>query len=356
MRPAVHSVGYLGFASAPGPIVIPLPPPTSPPSSHPDTPKYIIGDLLGSGEFGDVHNCVQVLPSGARRTCAIKVMDVQLLAGKGDSQTRTVADFLGRMENEMLIQSFLRHPGIIEYIDHLSVVARKGYPAHMSSLAGFAGAEKFLVMDLACGPELFDSIATLTPDEMRSAVAQVGRALLYLHRLSPPIAHRDIKPENLAFCRLPDGGVRCQVFDFGLSREIGTTHSQRGVTKVGTITYVAPEVTKSSSHDTQVDDFSLGLTLAVMVGNSPPKRNQRGGIHPNHFRCTVQKYSDSGQPYYCCDDQGRTVFTYIDSHTKREVPKPCDGGVFWARAFEVHGAFCVSLLMFCYLAHIPAPP
>lgn len=298
---------------------------------HPSTPKYLPGELIDSGEYGVVYHCTQLLPDGRQRPCAIKIMDVQRIAGKGDSSLRSVDDFLGRLDREFLIPSFIRHPGIVAYVDHLSVQPRLGKPS-MNSQAGFAGAKKYLVMELA-PPDLFREIeAGLSAAEMRSAVAQVGRALLYMHRLDPGIAHRDIKPENLAFCRQPDGAVLCQIFDFGMARLIGNTLSQRGVTQCGTVQYLAPEILGRQSHDTRVDDFSLGLTIAVIVGNTVPRRGRRGGLEPLHFTCTVVQYSDLNEPIFCCDGQGRPQFKMLDEQG-RWVPRPCNGGQWWGNKF-----------------------
>ena len=298
---------------------------------HPSSPKYLPGELIDSGEYGVVYHCTQLMPDGQQRPCAIKIMDVQRIAGKGDSPLRTVDDFLARLDREFLIPSFIRHPGIVSYVDHLSVQPRLGKPS-VNSQAGFAGAKKFLIMELA-PPDLFQVIeAGLTAAEMRSAVAQVGRALLYMHRLDPGIAHRDIKPENLAFCRQADG-VLCQIFDFGMARLIGNSLSQRGVTQCGTVQYLAPEILGRQSHDTRVDDFSLGLTIAVIVGNTVPRRGRRGGLEPHHFKCTVVRYTEErNEPIFCCDAYGRPQFQMIDEHGQT-VPRPCNNGNWWRQKF-----------------------
>jgi len=107
-----------------------------------------------------------------------------------------------------------------------------------------------------CPSELFDVIAngTLSEPEARAALSQIGRALLYLHNCK--IAHRDVKPENIGYYKDgATGEVVCKLFDFGMSKRIGDTPSQKGHTAgLGTVNYRAPELgVQGAVHDFKVD-------------------------------------------------------------------------------------------------------
>ena len=302
---------------------------------HPSTPKYLAGELIDSGDFGFVYNCTQLMPDGQQRPCAMKIIDVQKIAGKGDSQRRSVKEFLERIDREFLIPSFIRHPGIVGFVDHLSVQPRQGKP-RFTEMAGFAGAKKYIAMELAPADALKQIMSgSFSVREKRSVVAQLGRTFLYMHRLDPGIAHRDVKPENVGYGRTADGSIFVKVFDFGLARLIGSTASKQGMSPAGTAVYMAPEIFANKPHDTRVDDFSLGMTIAAIIGESFPKRKRggRGGLTADDFKCAVLDHtSDGNEPIFCCDAYGRPQFQMIDEHGQT-VPRPCNNGNWWRQKF-----------------------
>ena len=146
--------------------------------------------------------------------------------------------------------------------------------------ACYAGSRLYLVMERCPGEELFNYILEdrITRPEITAALAQVGRALLYLH--SCQIIHRDIKPENIGYFNNKETGeIVCKLFDFGLSKKIGETPSQMGSTKdAGTENYRAPEVAAGSLHDFKVDVYSLGITIALCTGKEFPVQGNAGEI------------------------------------------------------------------------------
>ena len=211
---------------------------------------------LGAGSFGKVFlfDCVNAVHfPGTPDAVAIKMIDTALLA----SHEKDLANFAfeGRLKREIQNLCYVQHTNIVRFIDYFSVEPKSGRPVNASVANLYHGSKLFVVMEL-CPSELFDVIAngTLSEPEARAALSQIGRALLYLHNCK--IAHRDVKPENIGYYKDgATGEVVCKLFDFGMSKRIGDTPSQKGHTAgLGTVNYRAPELgVQGAVHDFKVD-------------------------------------------------------------------------------------------------------
>ena len=82
-------------------------------------------------------------------------------------------------------------------------------------------------------------------------------AVQYLHDLNPPIIHRDLKPANILFDEQGDNnGVFFKLCDFGLAK----LYDGKTLTKgVGSLRYMAPEVSWDCPYDTKADIYSLSV-------------------------------------------------------------------------------------------------
>ena len=68
---------------------------------------------------------------------------------------------------------------------------------------------------------------------------QILLGIEFLHCRKDPIMHRDLKPENALISI--NGTVKLS--DFGLATELHPLNStNKAITKVGTISYMAPEI------------------------------------------------------------------------------------------------------------------
>ena len=89
-------------------------------------------------------------------------------------------------------------------------------------------------------------------------------ALAYCH--SKNIIHRDIKPENILVCTEDDGdhsNLKFKLSDFGLCVEVKAGELASGI--CGTPSYVAPEVISGLKYDKNVDIWSLGILLYLLL-------------------------------------------------------------------------------------------
>jgi len=90
-------------------------------------------------------------------------------------------------------------------------------------------------------------------------------AIQYLHESG--IVHRDLKPENVLF-RDRDNTDNVMVTDFGLAKIIDDETVLK--TACGTPNYVAPEILLQKGYGRQVDVWSLGVILFILLCGYPP--------------------------------------------------------------------------------------
>jgi serine/threonine protein kinase len=125
----------------------------------------------------------------------------------------------------------------------------------------------YMVTELMEGGELFDRIVKktfYTEKEARDLVKILLSALQYLHHLS--IVHRDLKPENLLL-KSQDNDHDIKLADFGFAKQ---TSARSLDTQCGTPGYVAPEILKGNKYGYEVDMWSCGVIVYILLGGYPP--------------------------------------------------------------------------------------
>src|SRR5687768_17364577 len=155
-----------------------------------------------------------------------------------------------RFEIEARLLSQLKHPRVVEVLDHFQ--DQEGV--------------YYLVMELIEGTDL----AQLVQKEGNPGIPVADaieytrhscEALAYVHEQQ--IVHRDVKPHNLI---LGDEGV--VLVDFGVARELGVSDS--GTVGVGTPRYMAPEVFAGGVVSARADVFGVAATMWTLITGSPP--------------------------------------------------------------------------------------
>ncbi|XP_047979861.1 L-type lectin-domain containing receptor kinase S.4-like [Salvia hispanica] len=162
------------------------------------------------------------------------------------------------------LQEFVTEVAVIGRLRHRSLVPLQGWCRHRSDL--------LLVYDFMPNGSLdkyiYDEPATvLTWDQRFKIIKDVASALLYLHEeWEQTVIHRDIKAANV----LLDSEMNGRLGDFGLAKlyEHGANPSTTKV--VGTLGYLAPELTKTGKPTTSSDVYAFGaLLLEVVCGRRP---------------------------------------------------------------------------------------
>lgn len=200
--------------------------------------KYIIGDKLGRGNFAVVR---KVTRKADRKQFAAKII----------KKKNVKPEDLRKMHDEVKILQKLRHPNINALIETFDT------KNHL-----------YMVLELLQGGELFESIVKKRCyNEVEAAIVirQVTRACEYMHQRG--VIHRDLKPENLVY--LDKDNTQICVTDFGLAKYV-KSEGRLTKTACGTPGYVAPEILRRNKYDSQVDLWSVGVILYILLCGFPP--------------------------------------------------------------------------------------
>ncbi|KAF7803689.1 L-type lectin-domain containing receptor kinase S.4-like [Senna tora] len=102
----------------------------------------------------------------------------------------------------------------------------------------------------------------LTWDVRYKIVTGVAKALLYLHEeCDLRVVHRDVKPSNV----LIDADFQPKLGDFGLAKTSEHGIHPKTTHIVGTLGYMAPELTKTGKATTSTDVYGYGILILEVV-------------------------------------------------------------------------------------------
>ena len=124
----------------------------------------------------------------------------------------------------------------------------------------------WVIMEYVSGSSLRDILDGapdgLDPQQAVFFTRELAKGIDYLHDAG--IVHRDLKPHNVFF---EDGRVK--IGDYSLSKVITTSHASGHTMTVGSVHYMAPEISMGR-YDKTVDLYALGVMLYEMLTGKPP--------------------------------------------------------------------------------------
>jgi serine/threonine-protein kinase len=205
--------------------------------------RYRLLRQIGTGGMGTVHLCEHVTLG---RRFAIKVLHADRCADP---------ELVERFRQEARAASRIDQENVIDVLD----------------FGEDPGGEFYYVMEALDGRSLAQVILEEAPLAVGRALAlleQVCRALAAAHARG--IVHRDVKPENVLVERLPGGGERAKVIDFGISFVPGADRLTRDGEIIGTPEYMAPEQATGTAVDALTDVYAAGvLAFELLTGTLP---------------------------------------------------------------------------------------
>lgn len=198
---------------------------------------YMVTQVIGTGSFGKVY---RIIHKETNEEFALKSINKSLMD----------QDQLANLQLEIEILSQVDHPNIV-----------KTYEIYDEP--------EFLhcIMENMKGGELFDRIVEKDcygEREAANTILHVLDAVRYCHQMG--VVHRDLKPENLLYSDDGPAGI-VKINDFGIARfyddDVMTT-------ACGTPGYIAPEILHGRGYGTEVDCWSIGVILYIMLCGFPP--------------------------------------------------------------------------------------
>ncbi|XP_070816627.1 calcium/calmodulin-dependent protein kinase type IV-like [Chaetodon trifascialis] len=201
---------------------------------------YTLSSELGRGATSIVYRCEE---KQTQKPYALKVLK------------KTIDKKIVRTEIGVLLR--LSHPNIIQLKEIFET-----------------DTDIALVLELVTGGELFDRIVERGYYSERDAahvIKQILEAVAYLHENG--VVHRDLKPENLLYADLSlDAPLK--IADFGLSKIIDDQVTMKTV--CGTPGYCAPEILRGNAYGPEVDMWSVGVILYILLCGFEPFFDPRG--------------------------------------------------------------------------------
>ncbi|GBG29706.1 Protein kinase, putative [Hondaea fermentalgiana] len=211
---------------------------------------YDLGDTLGRGNYS-------VVKKATRKTDPSTVYAVKCI--KESSLTHEDREAL-KVETT-----------ILKGIDSPHIVKLLGF-YHEPSEKLF-----YIVMEFVGGGELFDRIIAkeyYSEADAQKLVRTIADAIKYCHDRG--VVHRDLKPENILLTSKDDDDS-IKIADFGFAKQYDTSSDDALSTSCGTPGYVAPEILNGQKYGKEVDMWSFGVIIYILLCGYPPfhHENQR---------------------------------------------------------------------------------
>ncbi len=204
---------------------------------------YELLDPIGEGGFARVY---RVRRDGEE-------LAAKVLAATASAEPAAVE----RFEREIEVLRGIKHPNLIELVDH-GVDDERG---------------PYMITRLITGMTLRELAAgrPLAPEAALLLIEPVLRALTAMHAVA--LVHRDIKPENVMVTPLGD----VVVVDLGLALHGAHSRLTEAGSVTGSVPYMAPEQIEGGAIAPSTDVWAVGVMLYELVAGKRPFQRQRAG-------------------------------------------------------------------------------
>ena len=199
--------------------------------------RYRISARIGHGGMAEVYEGHDIIN---KKMVAIKLI-------REDVMNNPVN--LARFQNEASIAASLNHEHIVQVYNHGTI---NGIP--------YIANEYIKGQTLK---EVLDFRSSLPMGEAIDIMLQLAAALNYAHKHG--IVHRDVKPDNIYL--MGDGTIK--LGDFGIAQS-DTKFSSENNEIVGSVYYLAPEITTGKAATPQSDIYAAGVTFFELITGHAP--------------------------------------------------------------------------------------
>ncbi len=199
--------------------------------------RYRVAARIGHGGMAEVYEANDIIN---KKPVAIKLIREEVMKNPIN---------LTRFENEASIAASLNHPNIVKVYYHGTI---EGIP--------YIANEYIKGQNLK---EVLDFRSALPLEEATDYLIQLSSALSYAHKHG--IVHRDVKPDNIYV--LNDGTIK--LGDFGIAQNNSAPDKNKKEI-VGSVYYLAPEITSGKPATVQSDIYSTGVTFFELITGHVP--------------------------------------------------------------------------------------
>ena len=204
--------------------------------------RYKIVSLLGEGGMALVYKANDLITS---KDVALKIMRPETAIDKTN---------LSRFEREARAAASLNHQNIVR-VNNLGTY--KGYPYMVNEL--ITGQTLRQILDIRGKFSIIESL---------DIMEQLCRAISYAHQHG--VIHRDIKPQNIFLAS--DGTIK--LADFGIATCQNANHLTRSEIVIGSVHYMAPEISQGHPASERSDIYSMGITFFELITGKVPFDSQ----------------------------------------------------------------------------------
>jgi len=200
--------------------------------------RYRIISELGEGGFATVYQAEDII---TRKLLAVKILKEDVM--KNDLT-------LARFEREARACASLNHPNIVRVVN-----------------IGTHDNRPYMANELIKGKTLKDELdirGKFTFTEACDFMYQLCEAVAFAH--AHLVVHRDIKPNNIYLT--PDGTIK--LGDFGIAHFENSRRVTKSEVIVGSVHYMAPEVSQGKTPTFQSDIYSMGITFFELITGRVP--------------------------------------------------------------------------------------
>ncbi|WP_029906311.1 serine/threonine protein kinase [Mycoplasmopsis opalescens] len=280
--------------------------------------KYRVIKLIGKGGFSSVY-LIEPKDVNTKKPIQFALKYLRVENKENEEVTRN------RFRQEIQVLKKIKSRGVVQYIDD--------YERHD---------EMYLIMEYVSGDSLRDVITSsgrLAPYKAIMFMKQICEAIHELHSLD--IIHRDLKSSNILVTdNAVNGAKQIKIIDFGLSLEPDSQRYTRENSVIGTVLYLAPELTvKNGVPSKKTDIYALGILFYEMLTGKYPFRGetplqtmqmQRKDKFPDITKIVDINYAVANIMYKACakDPEKRYLSVY-------EMHRDLSSALDPKRAFEV---------------------
>jgi serine/threonine-protein kinase len=200
--------------------------------------RYKIKSLLGEGGMALVYQAEDLI---AKKDVAIKIIKEETMKNPVN---------LTRFEREARAAASLNHQNIVRIIN-----------------LGTSEGRPYMVNELIKGQTLRDDLNVRGKYSVLEAcdiMYQLCSAVLHAHQHN--VIHRDIKPQNVYITS--DSTVK--LGDFGIATFQNSSRVTRSEVVVGSVHYLAPELSQGAKASFQSDIYALGITFFELLTGRVP--------------------------------------------------------------------------------------